>query len=149
VVEPGDTDVEKVPLPAPVTVPPPLLRVSVQAPVAVTTPAIVAAFPLQIVDAVLKICPCGLWFTVTAAVPARSPASAMQFASEKEATAYVVVETGETDFEKLPEPVPVTVPPLLFNTSVHAPVAVTVPAIVVLLPLQMVTDPLVIEALGL
>ena len=56
---------------------------------------------------------------------------------------------GLTLFENVPLPVPVTIPPLLLSVSVHAPEAVTVPVIFVLLPLQIVVLPLVIAAVGL
>ena len=56
---------------------------------------------------------------------------------------------GLTLFENVPLPVPVTIPPLLLSVSVHAPEAVTVPVIFVLLPLHIDVLPLFIFAVGL
>ena len=48
---------------------------------------------------------------------------------------------GLTDLFHIPFPVPVTVPPLLLSVKVHAPLAVMVPLMLVLPPLQMVVVP--------
>lgn len=60
----------------------------------------------------------------------------------------MVVVEGLTLFEKLPLPVPVTVPPPLLRVSVHAPDAVTVPVIFVLPPSHIAMPGLVIFAVG-
>lgn len=54
---------------------------------------------------------------------------------------------GLTVVENVPFPIPVTVLPL-FSVNVHAPLAVTVPVISVLLPLHIEVFPLVIVAAG-
>ena len=59
-----------------------------------------------------------------------------------------MVDDGLTLLLQVPLPVPVTVPPLLFNVRVHAPEAVIVPETVVLPPLQIVVLELVIAATG-
>ena len=58
-----------------------------------------------------------------------------------------MVDDGLTGWLHVPLPVPETDPPLL-NVSVHAPLAVMVPLMLVLSPLQMVTLLLVIAATG-
>jgi hypothetical protein len=61
----------------------------------------------------------------------------------------VVVVVGLTVLFHTPFPVPVTVPPPLFNIKVHAPLAVMVPLMLVLPPLHMLVLLLVIAATGL
>ena len=55
---------------------------------------------------------------------------------------------GLTLLLQVPLPVPVTVPPLLSNARDHNPLAVMVPLMFVLLPLQMVVLALVMAAMG-
>jgi hypothetical protein len=59
-----------------------------------------------------------------------------------------VVSSGDTVFEKKPLPVPVTVPPPSLSWIVQLPVAVTVPEMATLAPLQIVAGLLVMLALG-
>ena len=66
----GETDLVQLPLPVPVTVPPALLNVNVQAPEAVTVPLNVVLEPVQIVALPLVIDAVGLEFTLTEAVDA-------------------------------------------------------------------------------
>ena len=56
---------------------------------------------------------------------------------------------GLTLLLQVPLPVPVTVPPLLSKARDHTPLAVMVPLMLVLPPLQMVAATLVIAATGL
>lgn len=59
-----------------------------------------------------------------------------------------MVVVGFTDLLHVPLPIPVTVPPLLLRANVHAPLAVMVPDIVPLPPMQMVVEVPVIVATG-
>ena len=83
VVLEGLTDLLQVPLPVPVTVPP-LLRVSVHAPLAVMVPFTVALPPLHIVAVVPVIAATGRVFTVIVTLPVKSAEMELQFASVKE-----------------------------------------------------------------
>lgn len=80
----GVTLLLQVPLPVPVTVPPPLFRVNVQAPEAVTFPVMVVLFPLQIAVLALVTEAVGRELTVIRVEPVRSAAIEMQLASDKE-----------------------------------------------------------------
>ena len=77
----GETDLVQLPLPVPVTVPPELLKVNVQAPDAVIVPLNVVLEPLQIVALPLVIAAIGRAFTVTVAEPVKSEAIEPQEAS--------------------------------------------------------------------
>ena len=134
------------PLPLPVTVPP-LLNVKVHPPLAVIVPLIVVLLPLHILVAALVIAATGRALTVTTSDPVRSPLIEVQAASTNEDIVYVVVVVGLTLLLQVPLPLPVTVPPLL-NVNVHEPVAVIVPLIVVLPPLQILVAALVTAATG-
>ena len=108
----------------------------------------VADWPLQMVVVPL-ITEVGRALTVIVVEPVRSDPIALQLPSASEVTVYVVVAVGDTVFDQFPLPVPVTVPPLLLSTSVHDPLAVTVPVIVALEPTQIDVLLLVMFAVGL
>lgn len=85
---------------------------------------------------------------MTVAIPVKSEAIAEQPASDKPVSVYEkYVNVCDTGTLNVPLPVPVAVVPL-FRVSVHAPVAVMLPAMVVVLPEQIELSPLVIAAVG-
>ena len=76
------------------------------------------------------------WFTVTITLPVMSPVIAVQFASDKLVTRYVVVAVGDTGTISGLEDVITGVPPLMLYVNGAVPVNVMLR--LVLLPLQMV-----------
>jgi len=87
VVAVGFTVLFHTPLPVPVTVPPPLFNVKVQAPLAVMVPLMLVFPPLQMLVLVLVMAATGLEFTVTISDPVRSAAIEVHCASLREAIA--------------------------------------------------------------
>ena len=83
VVAEGVTEMLNVPVPVPVAVAP-LLRVSVQAPVAVTLPETVELTPAQMVVPLLVMAAVGRWLMVTRVLPVMLLAEAEQLASTKD-----------------------------------------------------------------
>jgi hypothetical protein len=125
----------------------PLLNVNVHAPLAVTLPEILALPPPHTEVLLLVMAAVGRAFTVTIELPVNPADTAEHLLSVKDETVYVVVAVGETATLNVPLPVPVAVAPLL-NVTVHAPLPVTLPVILVLPPLQRVAFALVIAAVG-
>lgn len=125
----------------------PLLRASVQAPVAVTLPEIVALTPAHRLLLLEVMAAVGRAFTVTRVLPVMPADTALHLVSVKDAIVYVVVAEGVTEKLKVVLPVPVVVAPLL-KVNVHAPEAVTFPAIVVAAPAQTAVLALVMAAVG-
>src|SRR5207249_11080315 len=117
-------------------------HVTLQGPVPVRSAWIVAAVPLHtVVLSALLTTDVGLGFTVTTALPVRSPACAMHLESLSAVTGYVVVDDGLTLRLAGLEVAPVCVIPSDY-VPFHGPRPVSAAWVVRELPLQIVPLPL-------
>lgn len=122
----------------------PLDSVPLMVPLPVTVRVSVVVWPLQILAVPLSTA-VGRAFTVTTALPVKSAAMALQLASERVATVYVVFIEGDTT-TVIVGAVPLNTAPLE-SVPLIVPLPVTVSVKVALVPLQTVVVPL-ISAVG-
>jgi len=125
----------------------PLLNANVQAPTAVTEPVMLLLTPAHTLLLMLLIRAEGRGLREIAVLPVNPATMAEQLASCKDEIENVVAAEGVVGMLKVPFPVPVVVTPL-FKVNVHAPKAVTLPAILVVVPVQMLALAVVRAARG-